>query len=221
MLGCDNSRPSEVVGVVRDSAVHALGEPPQPHLYRPLGRHYSGGLTAIVLETSTDPAGMVPAVRRTLLEMGHGVRVYAVQPLSTHVEESYADVRVQVAVLSGFGLLALLLAATGLYGVIAYRVSLRTQEIGVRMALGASRAGIFREVMWRGLVIVLIGLAIGELLTLPVTRAAGAMQIGIRPLGLSTHIGVALIWIAVALVACYLPAARAARVDPLVALRYE
>lgn len=178
-------------------------------------------VTAIVLETSTDPDGMVPEVRRALLRMGHGIRVYAVQPLSTHVEQSYNDVRLQATVLTAFGLLALLLAALGLYGVIAYRVSLRTQEIGVRMALGAGRAAIFREVVWQGLAIVLVGLAAAELLTLPLVRAAGSMQAGIRPTAPSTHVAVALIWIGVAFLACYLPAARAARVDPMVALRRD
>lgn len=123
--------------------------------------------------------------------------------------------------LTGFGLLALLLAAVGLYGVIAYRVALRTQEIGVRMALGASRAAVFREVLMYGLAIVLVGVAIGEMLTAALTRLAASVQEGIGSTGVGAHVAVALIWIAVALCACYVPAARAARVDPMVALRHE
>jgi predicted permease len=221
MIGCDAAQAAVVVGVVRDSAIRAVGEPEQPHLYRPFETQYSGGLTTMLLETRTEAAAMVRAVRDTLLGLGQGIRVYTVQPLSAHVEQSYGETRWRAAVLTGFGLLALLLAAIGLYGVIAYRVSLRTQEIGVRMALGASRAAIFREVLWQGLAIVLVGVVIGEGLTLLLTRVAGSLQVGIRPTDLSTHVTIGLIWIAVALVACYVPAARAARVDPLVALRCE
>ncbi|MPY91030.1 MAG: FtsX-like permease family protein [Luteitalea sp.] len=219
MNGCDDAQ-ATVVGVVRDSAIRELGEPPQPHLYRPFAQH-SGGVTAILLETSTDPAGMVQPVRRTLLGLGKGIRVYAVQPLGTHVEQSYAERRWVTTGLTGIGLLALLLAAIGLYGVIAYRVTLRTQEIGIRMALGATRRAIFREVVSHGLAIVLVGVAIGEVMTAALTGVVGSMLEGIGPTGLSTHVAIGLIWIAVAFVACYLPAARAARVDPLVALRYE
>ncbi len=113
------------------------------------------------------------------------------------------------------------LAAIGLYGVIAYRVTLRTQEIGVRMALGARRVDVFREVLRHGLTIVLVGIAIGEMLTAALTGVLGAALEGIGPTGLSMHVTIAVIWIAVGLGACYLPAARASRVDPLVALRHE
>ena len=143
------------------------------------------------------------------------------QLLSTHVEQRYAAFRWLSTLLTGFGLLALLLAAVGLYGVIAYRVALRTQEIGVRMALGASRADVFREVLMYGLAIVLAGVTIGEVLTAGLTRLAGSVQNGIGPTGVGTHVAVAVIWIAAALCACYVPAARAARVDPMVALRHE
>jgi ABC-type antimicrobial peptide transport system permease subunit len=124
-------------------------------------------------------------------------------------------------VLSGFGLLALLLAAIGLYGVIAYRVSLRTQEIGVRMALGAGRGAIFREVVLHGLAIAVAGVVIGEVLAIAATRALASLQAGIRPGTPSTHVAAAVIWVVVALVACYVPARRASRVDPMAALRHE
>jgi len=221
MVGCDTAQPAVVVGVVRDSAIRAVGEPAQPHLYRPFAPQDSGRLTTILLDTSTDAAGMVQPVRRTLLGLGQGIRVYAVQPLSTHVEQRYAQFRWLAGVLTGYGLLALLLAAIGLYGVIAYRVTLRTQEIGVRMALGATHQDIFREVVSHGLAIVLVGVAIGEILTAALTGVVGSVQEGIGPTGLSTHVAIGLIWIAVAFAACYLPAVRAARVDPMVALRYE
>jgi macrolide transport system ATP-binding/permease protein len=221
LIGCQAPQASVVIGVVRDSAVRDVGEPPRPRFYRPFARHYDGGITAILLETGTNPTAMVPAVRETLLEMGQNIRVYAVQPLSTYIDQSFTGVRWMAMVLSAFGLLALVLAAVGLYGVIGYRVSLRTQEIGVRMALGAGRGAIFRDVLLHGLTIAVAGVVIGELLAVPAIRTLASVQAGIRPGTLSTHIAAAVIWVAVALAACYVPARRATKVDPLVALRCE
>jgi putative ABC transport system permease protein len=221
LIGCQAPHASIVIGVARDSAVRDVGESPQPRFYRPFARQYDGGLSALLLETGTDPASMVPAVRETLLGMGQNIRLYAVQPLSTYIDQSFTVIRWMGMALSGFGLLSLLLAAIGLYGVVAYRVSLRTQEIGVRMALGARRGAIFREVALHGLAIVLAGVVIGEVLAIPATRALASMQAGVRPGSPSTHVAAAVIWVAVALVACYGPAGRAARVDPMEALRHE
>ncbi len=221
MVGCDAVEAAVVIGVARDSVIRSLGEEAPSHLYRPLTKEQSSRLTAILLNVSSDPAGMVQPVRRTLLALGEGIRVYNVQPLRTHVEQRYALFQWFSRVLTTFGLLALILAAIGLYGVIAYRVTLRTQEIGVRMALGASRRDVFREVLGYGLAIVLVGVAIGEVLTIPLTRLAGSLQEGIAMTGAGTHVRVALVWIAVALCACVIPAARAARVDPMVALRHD
>jgi ABC-type antimicrobial peptide transport system permease subunit len=164
---------------------------------------------------------MVPAVRETLLAMGQDIRVYAVQPLSTYIDQSFTGVRWMAMALSAFGVLALVLAAIGLYGAIAYRVSLRTQEIGVRMALGAGRGAIFRDVVSHGLTIAVTGVVIGEALAIPATHALASVQAGIRPGTLSAHVAAAVIWIAVAILACYVPASRASRVDPMKALRHE
>jgi predicted permease len=221
LVGCQSPRASVVIGVVRDSAVQDVGEAPQPRFYRPFARQYDGGLSAILLETGSDPAAMVTAVRETLLATGHNIRVYAVQPLSTYVDQSFTGVRWMAMALAGFGLLALLLAAIGLYGVIAYRVSLRTQEIGVRMALGAGRDAIFRDVVLHGLTIAVAGVVIGEVLAVPAMRALASLQVGIRAGTPSVHVVSAVMWVAVAVVACYVPAGRASRVDPMVALRHE
>jgi len=221
LVGCQTPQASIVIGVVRDSVVREVGEPPQPRFYRPFARQYSGGITAVLLETGTDPASLVPVVREALLATGHNIRVYAVEPLSTYIDRSFTGVRWMATVLSVFGLLALLLAAVGLYGVIAYRVSLRTQEIGVRMALGAGRGAIFRDVVLHGLTIALVGVVVGEALAIPASRALASVQAGIRPAAPSMHVAAAVIWVAVAFVASYLPASRASRVDPMEALRHE
>ena len=221
LVGCDATQPATVVGVVRNSAVRSLGETAQPHVYFTLARQYEGGLTAILLETTTAPANMVQPVRRTLVELGQGMRVYNVQPLSDHVEKSYAAIRWQTSVLTAFGMLALALAAVGLYGVVAYRVALRTREIGVRMALGAGRQQVFREVVGQGLWVAAIGVLIGEALTVTLGRLLGALDADIRPPGLIVLAATGIVWMAVAVLATYVPAARASRVSPIVALRYE
>src|SRR5262249_39190211 len=149
------------------------------------------------------------------------IRVYAVQPLSTYIDQSFTHVRWMATALSAFGLLALVLAAIGLYGVIAYRVSLRTREIGVRMALGAGRDAIFREVVLHGLTIAVVGVVIGEVLAIPASRALASVQAGIRPAAPSMHVAAAVLWVAVAFGACYVPARRASHVDPMDALRHE
>ena len=221
LIGCQTPRASTVIGVVRDSVVREVGESPQPRLYRPFARQYDGGITALLLETGTDPEPLVPAVREALLAMGQNIRVYAVEPFSTYIDRSFTGVRWMATVLSGFGLLALVLAAIGLYGVIAYRVSLRTQEIGVRMALGAGRGAIFREVVLHGLTIAVVGVVVGEALAIPASRALAFTQAGIRPASPSLHVTAVVIWVAVAFAACYWPAHRASRVDPMEALRHD
>ena len=221
MLGCDRPQRAVVIGVVRDSAVRAVGEPPQPHVYRPFAARQAGDLTAVLLDTMTDPAGLTETVRRTLLDLAPGIRIYAVQPLDVHVEQSFGQLRWIASVLMGLGSVALLLAGVGLSGAVAYRTSLRSREIGLRMALGATRRQVFRDVLGNGLAIVLVGVAIGELLTVPLTSAVASLQENFGQTSLPTHMAAGLIWILVALAASYVPAARAARLDPLVVLRDE
>ncbi len=220
-VGCAKPESAVVVGVVRNSAVSALGEPPQPHVYLPFSQRYAGGVTTIVVATRSDPAALVNPVRRTLGDLGQGMRVYTVEPLREHVVRSSELVRRMTSVLSLFGLLALVLAATGLYGVIAYRVALRRREIGVRMALGARKRDIFTHVVGQGLLIAAVGVLIGELLSVVLVRAIGAMVPGVRPGDVPMHLATGAIWLVVAVLACYVPAARAASVDPLLALRDE
>jgi putative ABC transport system permease protein len=221
MIGCDNPQPAFVVGVVRDSSIRAVGEPAQPHLYRRFAARDAGALVAVLLDTTSDPAHLTETVRRTLLELAPGIRVYTVQPLGVHVARSFGQLQWITNILIGFGILALLLAAVGLYGAIAYRVSVRTREIGLRMALGATRLKVFRGVVGSTLAIVVMGVAIGEVLTTLLTGVVTSLQENIGRTPISIHVIVALIWIAVGVTASYVPAARAARLDPSVALRDE
>jgi putative ABC transport system permease protein len=144
-----------------------------------------------------------------------------VRPFSEHVEQSYSAIRWQTSVLTAFGLLALVLAAVGLYGVITYRVALRTRELGVRMALGAGRRKLFREVVGQGLSIAAIGVVIGSALMMMLGRILAAIDSEIQPPGFVVLAATGLIWIVVAILATYVPAARASGVNPLIALRYE
>jgi putative ABC transport system permease protein len=221
MIGCDKPQPAYVVGVVRDSSIRAIGEPAQPHLYRPFTAGDAGGLAAVLLDTTTDPARLTETVRRTLVDLAPGIRVYTVQPLSVHVARSFGQLQWITSILIALGILALLLAAVGLYGAIAYRVSLRTREIGLRMALGATRLNVFRGVVGNALMIVVVGVVLGEFLTTVLTRIVASVRQDIRPTSLSMHVIVGLIWIAIGLAASYAPAARAARLDPSTALRED
>jgi len=193
MIGCDNPRPAFVIGVVRDSAIRAVGEPAQPHLYRRFDAPDAGALVAVVLDTTIDPVHLTDTVRRTLLDLAPGIRVYTVQPLSVHVARSFGQLQWITRILIAFGALALLLAAVGLYGAIAYRVSLRTREIGLRMALGATRLNVFRGVVGSTLSIVVVGVAIGEVLTTVLTGIVASVQENIGRTPVFIHVIVGLI----------------------------
>ena len=220
-VGCDAPRTELVRGVARDSVVGTVGEPRRPHLYRPFTGADAERLVPIVISATGDANHMVESIRRSLIDLGSGVRVYAVAPLDRYVEQSYGRLRWITRMLTAFGLLALVLAVVGLYGVTAHRVALRTREIGVRMALGASSADVFREVVARGLGIALMGVVIGEALALTSLGFLRSLQEGVRQPSTLTHVLAAVLWIGAASLACYRPAARAAGVDPLIALRQE
>ncbi|MGA2737822.1 MAG: ABC transporter permease [Bryobacteraceae bacterium] len=220
LLGCHDPVPLQVVGVARDARLESLGEAPKPHVYRAFAQD-SGGIQNIVLETPSDAGATLETVRKTVTASAAGARIYGVRPLREWVDRSYWQIRWEVCLLGAFGGLALLLAAIGLYGVVAYHVTLRTREIGIRMAVGAQPAAVLRMVLRQGLGLTFAGVAAGMAVSVLLARVLARLLYGVSPTDLPTYAGVLLLWLSVACVACYLPARRAARVDPSVALRYD
>jgi putative ABC transport system permease protein len=208
----------EIVGVARTANYSSFGEPPQRCVYVPLEQNHLPAMTLYVRSTG-DPAYMVSAVRREIQAAGPQVLVSGVRTGQQVIDGSLFQARVGVALLSVFGLLALGLASIGLYGILAYAVNQRQREIGLRMALGASQPRVLRMVVQQGMSLVVIGMTIGFGAALLVGRFLSRMLFGVGAGDPVSLIGAALVLGAVALVACYLPARWATRVDPLVALR--
>jgi predicted permease len=176
---------------------------------------------AVVVRTEGDPAAVMGPVRCAVEEIDPGEVIYGVQTMDEVISNSLAARRLSMILLSIFASLALALSCVGIYGVISYLVGERTHEIGVRMALGARRSDVLRLVLGQGVRMALIGVAIGTAFALGLTRLMSNQLFGVTAQDLLTFAGMALVLLAVALAACYIPARRAMRVDPMVALHYE
>jgi predicted permease len=230
-LGPEASVPMEIVGIVGHVSHWGLDsdstERVRSQLYMPLDQipdqfmKSMAGYSRFVVRTGADPLSMVSAVRGAVLEAGKDQPVYGVETMAKIVSASIADRRFSMLLLGIFAGLALLLAAVGIYGVISYTVAQRTREIGIRMALGAGRADVLKVIVAQGMLPVLAGLAIGLAAAFGLTRLMAGMLYGVRAGDPGTFIGVALVLAAVALIATLVPARRATRVAPVVALRYE
>jgi predicted permease len=208
----------EIVGVARTANYSSWGEPPQRCVYVPMEQNHLPAMTLYVRSTE-DPAQMVSPVRREISAAGPQVLVSGIRTGQQVVDGSLFQARIGVALLSVFGVLALGLASIGLYGILAYAVHQRQREIGLRMALGASQPSVLRMIVKQGMSLVAIGMAIGFGAALLVGRLLSRMLFGVGAGDLVSLAVAALVMGAVALVACYLPARWATRVDPLVALR--
>jgi predicted permease len=176
---------------------------------------------AVVVRTDGDPAAIMDSVRRTVAGVDSREVIYNVRTLDEVVASSFATRRLSMLLLSAFAALALVLACVGIYGVISYLVTQRTHEIGVRMALGAERRDVLRLVLGHGARMALIGVVIGVFAALGLTRLMANQLFGVSAHDPATFAGVSALLIVVAVLACYIPARRATRVDPLIALRYE
>jgi predicted permease len=210
----------EVIGVVSGGKYRTLGESPRPYMYLPLAQSYTPQVV-LLARTEADPAAQVAAVRREVQALAPRLPVYGVKTLPEHLGHALWPARAGAATSAAMSLLALLLATVGLYGVMAYSVAQRTREIGVRMALGARPRDVLRLVVGRGLWLALAGVAAGVAAAFGVTRLMAGLLYGVDTADPWTFAGVALGLLGVALLASYIPARRAALVDPAIALRHE
>lgn len=204
--------------------MHANGGldlPPDPKIYFPYSQIPFGEETTLVVRTAADPAGLAEEVRRAVREVNREAPVFAVKTMDQVLSEATAPRRFNMIIMSVFASVALMMAGIGLYGVMAYSVTERTHEIGIRIALGAQVGNILRMVVGQGLVLALIGVAVGLTGAFALTRLMTSLLYGVSATDPITFIGVAVLLVVVALLACYLPARKATKVDPMIALRYE
>ncbi|HEV2287433.1 MAG TPA: ABC transporter permease [Candidatus Acidoferrales bacterium] len=206
-----------IVGVVNSAKYDSLRTPVAPMVYSPA----SGSGVSFEVRTRTNPTAMTAAIRGAVSQMDSNLPVFEVHTQTELIDQLLLSERM-IAQLSGFfGVLALVLACIGLYGLLSYEVSRRTREIGIRMALGAQQGDVLRLVVGQGIALAIVGAAVGVGVALGVTRYLQTMLYDIHADDPATMIGVAVLLTAVALAACYIPARRAMKVDPMVALRYE
>ncbi len=210
----------EIVGIAKDVKNRSLSEAPQPFLYLPLLQDYRSNMI-LVARTPTEPQQVSKAVRAVVAALDPGMPIFDVKTLEEHVGVSLYLQRMAATLLSIFGLLALSLAAIGLYGVMAYSVSQRTRELGIRISVGAERRDIFKLILGHGLVISVVGLLAGLVAALVLTRLTAKLLYGVSATDPVTFIVIALLLLCVAMLASYFPARRATKVDPMIALRMD
>jgi len=213
-------RPLEVVGVAAYAKVATLGEDPTSFIYMPQEQEYSPAMQ-LVVRTESEPRALSGAVRQAIQDVDPQMPVFAILTLADQLDFSLWPARMGATLLGAFGILGLVLASVGLYGVMSYAVASRTREIGIRVALGAEAPAVLRMVMARGLGIILVGIAVGLTLAAIVSRFLSSLLYGIGTTDLIAFGGTTLMLLAVALLASYIPARRATRVDPVLALKSE
>ncbi len=214
--------PIEVVGVAQDTKVRTLGEAPRRHLWLPFAQQ--GGrllFVSAVVATIGDPSAMPEVFRREVKALDSNVPLFEAKTMQQHLGIMLFAPRMAAFLLSGFGILAMVLSTIGLYGVLAYSVARRTREVGIRVALGADRGRVVGMVVREGMTMVIVGVAVGLALSAVAMRPLAGLLHGVSAVDPLTFAGVAVMLTVVALLASYIPARRAANVDPMVALRYE
>jgi len=215
----------EIVGVVGDVKHVSLEDKPTIDIYLPIAQIHEDGVSALtnsmywVLRSNADTAALEPAIRRELRTVDPDIASTDLRTLESYLSESVAPRRFNLRLLTIFSVAALLLAATGIYGLISYSVAQRTPELGIRLALGASRKNIFRIVLGQGLRLVIVGLVLGLIGALALTRMIRSLMFGVTPTDPITFAAVSSLLIVVTIAAGGLPALRATKLDPLRALR--
>lgn len=213
-----SDKPFEIIGIVGDIRHRSLEFQPYAAMYLPT---VLSGRMNIALRTQGDPLSLVPAVRKEVAAIDKEQPVAVIRTMDEWVNRSTATPRYRTTLLGLFAALAMILAATGIYGVMSYSVAQRTHEIGIRMALGARHGDVLRLVVSQGMLLVVVGLGIGVAAALALTRLMQSLLFGVTAKDPITFVAVAGLLAVVALIACYIPARRATKVDPLTALRYE
>ncbi len=221
MVGSDSdARFMEVVGVAGNSRVASLREEPEPFLYLPFTGRYTM-TTTLVARTSGDPAGLPELFRRELQALDRNVPVFDARTMSENLDIVFFLDRTAALYLSVFGMLAMVLASVGLYGTVAFSVTLRTREVGIRMALGADKGQVIRMVLGHGMRLVTVGIVIGLIISCLVMQVLSRLLMGVSPIDPIAFASVVLLLGTVTVLASYVPALRAAGMDPMVTLRYE
>jgi predicted permease len=209
-----------IIGIAADGKYGQIGETPQSYVYQPLSQRVSSWLT-VVVRSKGDPASLVPQVRSTVEGLDPQLALFGVMTMHEHLDNALNLATTTADFAGAFGMLALVLALVGIYGVVAYAVSQRTREIGIRLALGARASAVVRSMMGRSIRAATVGIALGFAAALALGRVLQGILLGVGGSDLLTYASVALLIISAVGLAGYLPARRAARVDPMVALRME
>jgi putative ABC transport system permease protein len=212
--------PTEIVGIVGNVKHESLLEEESPTVYMPLPEVVFSFMT-FVIRTTGDPAEMAPAARRVLRAIDPNQPVSAVRTMNEVMADTVSRARFNTLLLGIFAGLATLLSAIGIFGVMNYSVTLRTREIGLRIALGAQPGEVLKLILRQGLLLTMIGIAIGLAGALALTRIMSGLLFEVGSTDPATFAAIVLLLAFVSLIACYLPARRATRVDPLIALRYD
>jgi len=219
-IGADSHDPLEVVGVVKTGKYRTLAEDPRMFFYYPLSQRRPGIMT-MVMRTNGDPRNFVGALRHEVQQLDRAVPMSAVKTMEQHMTWPLWGPSLAATLALAFGVIALLLSSIGLYSVMAYVVSQRTKEVGIRMALGASRHDVLKMITSQGMRLAIVGAALGLVLALLLAKVMSSLLIGVSGYDVTTFVIVSVVLSVVAFVASYLPARRATKVNPLVALRYE
>jgi putative ABC transport system permease protein len=206
--------------VAADSKYRSLVDDSPLLMYVPVRQNFASR-AAIVLRTASNPAGMMGPLRREIAALDKSLPLFNVETMAQHLSPALWKQRMAASLIGCFGALALLLATLGLYGVVANSVVQRTHEIGIRMALGAGHGDVLRQVIAEGVGLMVVGVAVGTLGALVLTRFLASLLYGVQPSDPATFALVVLLLAVVGVVASYVPARRATKVDPMVALRYE
>lgn len=216
--GNSDTETVEIVGVAKNGKYFSLGEIPALVIYYPLTQMYSTS-AALVARTEVDPTSVISTIRAEVQKLDPTLPAYDVKTLKEHMRLALFPLHAGAVVAGGFALLAMILAAIGIYGVMAYSVGQRTQEIGIRMALGARAADVWMMVLKQGVLITAIGLVLGAICAIGASSVVANLLVGVSATDATTYLVITLLLASVATVACLIPAGRATRVDPVLAIR--